>query len=151
MSIAETVSKLMESEGLSKYKLAKESGVPYTTLIKILDGTTKNPQIESLQSIAKYFNVDVDDLIDSGSSHEAKVEKPELPTWATKKDIADFKQMLEEDQPVMFDGVPIEGEKRQRVMDILSGLFWEAKELNKQTYGTKKKVKEEEEEKNSQE
>ncbi|MDN8588775.1 helix-turn-helix transcriptional regulator [Paenibacillus sp. 11B] len=149
MSIAETVSKLMESEGLSKYKLAKESGVPYTTLIKILDGTTKNPQIESLQSIAKYFNVDVDDLIDSGSSNEAKVEKPELPNWATKKDIADFKQMLEEDQPVMFDGVPIEGEKRQRVMDILSGLFWEAKELNKQTYGTKKKAKEEE--KNSQE
>ncbi|MMZ67460.1 hypothetical protein D1872_300480 [compost metagenome] len=47
--------------------------------------------------------------------------------------------MLEDDQPVMFDGVPIEGEKRQRVLDILSGLFWEAKELNKKTYGRKKR------------
>ncbi|MNP74749.1 hypothetical protein D3C76_1716750 [compost metagenome] len=61
-----------------------------------------------------------------------------MPEWATAKDIADFKRMLEDDQPVMFDGVPIEGEKRQRVMDILSGLFWEAKELNKKTYGRKK-------------
>lgn len=150
MSIADTVSKLMESEGLSKYKLAKESGVPYTTLIKILDGTTKNPQIESLQSIAAYFNVDVDDLINSGSKKEKSEEANNAPSWATQKDIADFKQMLEEDQPVMFDGVPIEGEKRQRVMDILSGLFWEAKELNKETYG-KKKNKPANKEKNSRE
>ncbi|WP_426332934.1 hypothetical protein ACN9MH_17275 [Paenibacillus silvae] len=35
--------------------------------------------------------------------------------------------MLENEQPVLFDGIPIEGEKRQRVIDILSGLFWEEK------------------------
>lgn len=141
MSIAETVSKLMQSKGLSKYKLAKESGVPYTTLIKILDGTTKNPQIESLQSIAKYFEVDVDDLIERepGSIRELLSEKHSIPAWATNKDVADFKQMLEEDQPIMFDGIPIEGDKRQRVMDMLSGLFWEAKQLNKETYGRKNK------------
>jgi len=63
----------------------------------------------------------------------------EVPNWATSKDIRDFKKMLEDDAPVMFDGVPIEGEARQRVMDILTGLFWEAKEMNKTTYGRKKK------------
>jgi transcriptional regulator with XRE-family HTH domain len=63
------------------------------------------------------------------------------PAWATSKDIRDFKKMLEDDAPVMFDGVPIEGEARQRVMDILTGLFWEAKEMNKKTYGRKKNNK----------
>lgn len=61
------------------------------------------------------------------------------PEWASSKDIRDFKKMLQEDVPVMFDGVPIEGEARQRVMDVLTGLFWEAKEMNKKTYGRKKK------------
>lgn len=64
----------------------------------------------------------------------------EIPDWATAKDKRDFKKMLEDDAPVMFDGVPIEGEARQRVMDILTGLFWEAKQMNKKTYGRKKKT-----------
>jgi transcriptional regulator with XRE-family HTH domain len=60
------------------------------------------------------------------------------PKWANNKDKRDFKKMLEDDAPVMFDGVPIEGEARQRVMDVLTGLFWEAKEMNKKTYSRKK-------------
>ncbi|MEJ9165274.1 transcriptional regulator, partial [Paenibacillus graminis] len=59
---------------------------------------------------------------------------------ATAKDLADIKKILEEDQPVLFDGVPITDENRQRAMDILTGLLWEAKGLNKKTYGRKKKV-----------
>lgn len=66
-----------------------------------------------------------------------KNEEFETPKWATTKDVRDLKKMLEEDLPVMFDGVPIEGEARQRVMDVLTGLFWEAKEMNKKTYGRK--------------
>ena len=74
-------------------------------------------------------------------NHEINELKNELkiPSWASRKDIRDFKKMLESDMPVMFDGVPIEGEARQRVIDILTGLFWEAKQMNKKTYGRKKK------------
>lgn len=88
--------------------------------------------------LAEYFGVTVDYLLGI-ETIDRKNEHRDVPEWATKKDIADFKKLLEDDQPVMFDGVPIEGEKRQRVMDILSGLFWEAKELNKETYGRKTK------------
>ena len=38
MSISKRINKLMEKQGLSRYKLAKLSKVPYTTLIKVLDG-----------------------------------------------------------------------------------------------------------------
>lgn len=71
--------------------------------------------------------------------NDLAVHETQAPYWATPKDIRDFKRMLEDDAPVMFDGVPIEGEARQRVMDILTGLFWEAKEMNKKTYGKKAK------------
>lgn len=62
MGIPERINKLMKKQGLTRYKLAKASKVPYTTLIKILDGTTKNPQIETLSAIAEVLNVSVDDL-----------------------------------------------------------------------------------------
>ncbi|SFE10855.1 Helix-turn-helix [Paenibacillus algorifonticola] len=62
MSIANRIVKLIEKKGVSRYQLAKLSGVPYTTLIKVLDGTTKNPQIDTLNSIAKTLDVSIEDI-----------------------------------------------------------------------------------------
>jgi len=52
--------------------------------------------------------------------------------------------MLEDDDDdLMFDGIPIRGEDRQRIKDVLTGLFWEAEQMNKRkknpsnTNGTK--------------
>lgn len=131
MEIAEKILNLMAERDITKYRLAKDAKIPYTTLIKILDGTTKHPQIDSLKQIADYFDKPVDYFTEN-TDHEKRV-----PEWATPKDIHDFKKMLEEDAPVMFDGVPIEGESRQRVLDVLTGLFWDAKQMNKKTYGRK--------------
>lgn len=62
MSIAKRITKLTDKKSISRYQLAKLSGVPYTTLIKVLDGTTKNPQIDTLNSIAAALNVSIDDI-----------------------------------------------------------------------------------------
>ncbi len=102
------------------------------------------PPSEKLSQIASILNVSTDYLLghtDVPSTFEEKEDSLDkaIPTWASSKDIRDFKKMLEDDAPVMFDGVPIEGDARQRVMDILTGLFWEAKEMNKKTYGRKKR------------
>lgn len=91
---------------------------------------------EIASKLAEYFNVSVDYLLGRSVDQSESITL-DIPEWASSKDIADFKKMLEDDKPVMFDGVPIEGEKRQRVLDVLTGLFWEAKELNKETYGRK--------------
>ncbi|MBE7682056.1 MULTISPECIES: helix-turn-helix domain-containing protein [Paenibacillus] len=133
MDLAEKILELMDEQGITKYRLSKETGVSYTGLTKILSGQTKHPQVDSLQAIANFFSKPLDYFMDQ------EEEKPS-PDWATPKDLADIKKILEEDQPVLFDGVPITDEKRQRAMDILTGLLWEAKELNKETYGRKKKA-----------
>lgn len=72
MEIAGRIVSLMNEKKLSRYKLAKLTGIPYTTLIKILDGTTKNPQIETLSAIADFLGVSVDFL--SGQSVGAIIE-----------------------------------------------------------------------------
>lgn len=54
-----------------------------------------------------------------------------IPFWATFKDNRDFRKMLQEDGDLMFDGIPLDENARQRIMDVLTGLFWEAKKMNK--------------------
>lgn len=135
MHLPDKIQELMEAQGLTAYRLSKETGIPYTTLTKILNGATKNPRVDVLQKIADYLNKPLDYFTMAEKSSTQKA-----PDWATPKDLADIKRILEEDQPVLFDGVPITDENRQRAMDILTGLLWEAKELNKKTYGRKKKA-----------
>ncbi|MNC17468.1 hypothetical protein D3C75_653490 [compost metagenome] len=47
--------------------------------------------------------------------------------------------MLEEEAPIMFDGVPISDEDREKIKRVMEAMFWDAKEKNKKTYGRKKK------------
>lgn len=53
------------------------------------------------------------------------------PSWASKKDTRDFKKMLEEDAPVMFDGVPLDDEDKEKIMRVMEAIFWDAKKKNK--------------------
>lgn len=61
-----------------------------------------------------------------------------IPEWATGKDKRDFKRMLEDDGELMFDGIPLNKEDKQRIKDVLTGLFWEAKQMNKRNPAYKK-------------
>lgn len=45
--------------------------------------------------------------------------------------------MLEEDRPVMFDGVPISDDDKEKIKRVMEAMFWDAKKKNKET-GRKK-------------
>ncbi|BFH16541.1 helix-turn-helix domain-containing protein [Paenibacillus melissococcoides] len=128
MELAEKIQALMDSKRITKYRLSKETGVSYTGLSKILDGQTKNPQMDSLKSIADFFGVSVDYFTGEEPHQE------QHPEWASAKDKRDFKKMLEEDTGLMFDGVPIEDEDREKVMQVLEVLFWDAKKRSKEKF-----------------
>ncbi|MEK4239100.1 helix-turn-helix domain-containing protein [Paenibacillus sp. FSL H7-0714] len=134
MDISEKLQALMDSQGISKYRLAKETGVSYTGISKILNNQTKHPQIDSLKLIADFFNKPIDFFMDSIESDEKGT-----PEWATQKDRRDFKKLLEEDEPIMFDGVPVSEEDKEKIKRVMEAIFWDAKEKNKKTYGRKKK------------
>ena len=48
---------------LSQEKLAKKSGITYSTLIKIETGVNENPTIKTLIKIANAFEVSLDELV----------------------------------------------------------------------------------------
>jgi len=91
---------------------------------------TRTLSAEHAVKIADILGVSVDYLLGLTDNNDT------IPSWATAKDKRDFKKMLDEDDDLMFDGVPIESEDRQRIKDVLTGLFWEAKQMNKR----KKKI-----------
>jgi DNA-binding XRE family transcriptional regulator len=88
VGIPENINRLMAKQGISRYKLAKLSDVPYTTLIKVLDGTTKNPQIETLISVAEALGTSVDKL--SGQSIGALIEDRLLIANSTMESLAEI-------------------------------------------------------------
>lgn len=55
--------------GLTQEALAKKSGIPYTTLIKVESGAIKNPSIKVMTSIARTLGVPVEAL----TNHEGIV------------------------------------------------------------------------------
>jgi transcriptional regulator with XRE-family HTH domain len=85
------------------------------------------PTAEDLQIIADILETSTDYLLGRHNT----VNGNTIPSWATRKDVRDFKKMLEEDAPVMFDGVPLDEEDREKVMRVMEAIFWDAKKQNK--------------------
>lgn len=66
---------LLEKKGWSKYKLAKESNMPQSSLHDILSGKIKNPTGERLKAIASALNVSVDELLDDAKDNYKVIDK----------------------------------------------------------------------------
>jgi len=135
MRIGQRLVELRERKGLTQDQLADRLGIKRARYNSWENNIAK-PDIEFIDKLAAIHNVSSDYILGRTEDIEMRI-----PEWATPKDIRDLKRMLEDELPVQFDGVPIEGEAKQRVKDVLTGLFWEAKAMNKETYGRKKNLK----------
>jgi len=62
-NIGENIKKCRAKLGLSQEKLAKKSGVKYTTLTKIESNVIKKPSVMVMAKIAKALGVSIERLI----------------------------------------------------------------------------------------
>lgn len=72
MSLAENIKKLASDKSWSIAEVSRKSGIPLSTLKKIVYGVTKNHSQSTLEKIAKAFNVSVSSIIsdnESSTSH----------------------------------------------------------------------------------
>jgi transcriptional regulator with XRE-family HTH domain len=91
MGRSEKIEQLMKARKVSRYRLSKDTGIPYTTLTQIINSRTKSPQIEALEKVADYFGVSLDYLRGESASSiiEARLEEKgmSLPELAEKANV----------------------------------------------------------------
>lgn len=128
--------KLREQKGMSINQLAETAGISNSQISRMENGVRGVPKAPTIRKLAEALGIPYGELMTAagyleGTGGISAQEAVQAPEWATYKDKRDFKKMLEEDGELMFDGIPLDEEDRQRIKDVLTGLFWEAKQMNK--------------------
>lgn len=62
--IGKRLSEACNKKNITYYVLAQNSGVPLTTLLHIVDGTTKNPGIYTVLQLCRALNVNLVELVE---------------------------------------------------------------------------------------
>lgn len=100
--LADNIRTLMETHGLNKADLSKETGIPSATIGYIVDGATFNPRIATLLTIANYFQVTLDYLVGSpcklseksiNSTPITQVAVPESEDGVSKVPVLEWKDV----------------------------------------------------------
>lgn len=63
--VAKRICLLCQMQGLSYYALSYRSAVPMTTLMHIIDGSTKNPGLFTIIKICNGFNMTIKEFFDA--------------------------------------------------------------------------------------
>lgn len=130
----EYLKQLRERNGLTINQLAALAGISGSQISRIENGVRGVPKPATLRKIAEATDVTYEELLGHAGylpEHDQSSSEAVVPEWATNKDKRDFRKMLEDDGELMFDGIPLDKEDKQRIKDVLTGLFWEAKHMNK--------------------
>ena len=125
---------MRENKGWSINQLAQAADISGSQISRIENGLRGIPKPQTLRKMAEALEVPYEELMNKAGYLRrdlAKHENISAPAWATSRDKRDFKKMLEDDGELMFDGVPLNEEDKRRIKDVLTGLFWEAKQMNK--------------------
>ena len=61
--ISKNIKKLRQKTGLSQDQMARKAKMPLSTYLKIENGVTPNPSIQTLLNIAEVLAISLDDLV----------------------------------------------------------------------------------------
>lgn len=108
------IKELRLSKNLSQQELADILGMKRENVSNYERGVITKIPSDVLETLSNYFEVSADYLLGR-----------DIPDWASEKDIIDLKTYLETDAAMSYDGEFLTLEEKQRVNDILTGLFFE--------------------------
>ena len=120
MDLVDKIKMLMEQKKITQYKLAKESGVPQTTLSKILNRETKNPRIDSIEAIANYLDKPIDFF-----TQQDKNDKED------DSDEVNINDLLSDDTEITYNGQKMSKEDKKKLDEIMKVVFWEKESRDK--------------------
>ena len=106
---------LRSSRGLRQDQMAEILGIAPST-IGAYERDTREPNFDLVVKIADYFNVSLDYLF-------ARTDDKRTLDDALKDNSYDLKEFLRNNY-VLFNGNELSTEDKQRILDVLLGLFW---------------------------
>jgi transcriptional regulator with XRE-family HTH domain len=62
--LGDNIRKYRKKKNLSQDTLARDAGVPYTTLVKIESNVVKGPSVQNVAKIARALAVRIEDLLE---------------------------------------------------------------------------------------
>ncbi len=127
---------LRNREGLSQAELADRLGLGKST-VSMYEVGKREPDFETLESIADFFNVDMNFLLGKNDSENRLI--------LTNKDERDIEKILEQtreqltaQEGLMFDGDPASPEAVESILAAMQIGMEMAKKKNKEKYTPKK-------------
>ena len=120
MSLGERLKKARLKADFTQIQVKEKTKINNKTLSN-WENDVSSPDFESLNLLADLYEVSTDQLLGRDSKVKFKEEKK-------PKDL----QKILEDHEIMFDGIPLDDEEKQEILDIIQyKLYKRAKELNK--------------------
>ena len=120
MSLGERLKKARLKADFTQIQVKEKTKINNKTLSN-WENDVSSPDFESLNLLADLYEVSTDQLLGRDSKVKFKEEKK------PKK-----KQKILEDHEIMFDGIPLDDEEKQEILDVIQyKLYKRAKELNK--------------------
>lgn len=75
--------KLLNAVNLSENELARRTGIPQQIINRMLRGENKNPKLNTLQPLAKYFGISISELIGEKLDSTTRVLSVQHQGWET--------------------------------------------------------------------
>lgn len=126
MEFGEKLKELRTSRGLGVNQLALKSGVSASQISRFEKGERKDPTLETLKKLSVALGVSI-----SYFEENSPVNVDLIPDWANENDLIELDKLLESNANMAYGGETLTDEERQRVKDILTGLFWEFRKEDK--------------------
>ena len=120
MSLGERLKKARLKADFTQIQVKEKTKINNKTLSN-WENDVSSPDFESLNLLADLYEVSTDQLLGRDTKVKSKEEKK-------PKDL----QKILEDHEIMFDGIPLDDEEKQEILDVIQyKLYKRAKELNK--------------------
>ncbi|WP_225420768.1 helix-turn-helix domain-containing protein [Lacticaseibacillus porcinae] len=115
---------LRESENLSQVELGRRIGINNTIINKIESGT-RGVSAEELGKFAEFYGVTTDYLLGNNNT----------PVWATKQDVIDLQDVLDDKDGTSFNfgGQKLTNDQNAKLNLALTQIFWDKLKERKQS------------------